>query len=386
MKIGMMISPMHSIPPLEEKILAPWMLVSQITEELASRDGIEINLFAPLGSVTRARLYDFGMKSVASLKGELSTKEYERRKIDDEALLFRLMIKTGEQIGIEIYHLHQTVRMASLIKEANTKAQFVFTLHDCLDGVQKQAIEELSKNINCHLVSISNAQKQADNGRFIDTVYHGLDLEKYPFHDKPDKVTSVMGRIVFKKGQYDALKASQISGVQCFVVGQPDLEEDVNSNYWYKNILPYIDGHSAVYIPFIKPDLLYHYYQKSTAVLMPIHWEEPFGLVMIEAMACGTPVIAYNRGSVPEIVKDGVTGFIVDPPEEDEKDMQETHRSQIGSWIIKKRGVEGLVEAINRIKEIDRRKCRQHIEDNFTIEKMVDGYEQVYKKLLNSTL
>ena len=82
-------------------------------------------------------------------------------------------------------------------------------------------------------------------------------------------------------------------------------------------------------------------------------------MVMIEAMACGTPVIAYNRGSVPEIVKDGVTGFIVEP----------------------ERGIEGLVEAVKRIGEIDRAACRKHVEENFTIEKMVDGYERVYRKV-----
>ena len=101
-------------------------------------------------------------------------------------------------------------------------------------------------------------------------------------------------------------------------------------------------------------------YQQAKALLFPIQWEEPFGLVMVEAMACGTPVIAYNRGSVSEIVKDGVTGFVV-PPE---------------------KGVAGLVEAIKKIDHIDRAACRKHVEEHFTVEKMVDGYETVYKKVL----
>ena len=117
------------------------------------------------------------------------------------------------------------------------------------------------------------------------------------------------------------------------------------------------------------------FYQNACAFLFPIHWEEPFGLVMIEAMACGTPVIAYNRGSVSEIVRDGVTGFII---EEEDRGNQGNR----GNWVIKKTGIEGLVEAIKRIGEIDRASCRRHVEENFTMEKMVEGYEKVYKKIL----
>ncbi len=98
---------------------------------------------------------------------------------------------------------------------------------------------------------------------------------------------------------------------------------------------------------------------------------------MIESMSCGTPVVAFNRGSVAEIVKDGVTGFIVDP--------DNTKRPGKGSWMIKKQGVEGLVEAIKRISEIDRAACRKEVEEKFTIDKMVEGYENVYEKVLGKT-
>jgi len=112
----------------------------------------------------------------------------------------------------------------------------------------------------------------------------------------------------------------------------------------------------------------------AKALLFPILWEEPFGMVMIEAMACGTPVIAYNHGSVSEIVVDGLTGFIIDPDNED--------RPNKGKWVIKKQGVEGLVEAIRRIGELNRNACRKHVEANFTVEMMVRGYELIYKKIL----
>ena len=124
--------------------------------------------------------------------------------------------------------------------------------------------------------------------------------------------------------------------------------------------------------------------QKARAFLVPITWEEPFGLTMIEAMACGTPVVAYNRGSVSEIIRDGVTGFIIDPPEADLQMKNEKLKTKNeSSWIIQKRGVEGLIEAVKRIDEIDRAACRRHVEENFTVEKMVEGYEKVYQKVIS---
>ena len=107
----------------------------------------------------------------------------------------------------------------------------------------------------------------------------------------------------------------------------------------------------------MKQNHLVGHYQTAAALLFPIQWEEPFGLVMIEAMACGTPVIAYNRGSVQEIIVDGKTGFIVED-------------------------IDGMVSAIKRIGEIDRSFCRRHVEKYFTIEKMVEGYEKVYAGLI----
>ena len=116
--------------------------------------------------------------------------------------------------------------------------------------------------------------------------------------------------------------------------------------------------------------------KNAKALLFPILWEEPFGMVMIEAMSSGTPVIAYNRGSVSEVIRDGVTGFIIDP--------DNVRRPGKGSWIIKEQGIAGLAEAVKRIGQIDRAVCRKHVEDNFTIEKMIDNYENIYKKIINS--
>ena len=120
---------------------------------------------------------------------------------------------------------------------------------------------------------------------------------------------------------------------------------------------------------------------RAKCLLFPIKWEEPFGMVLIEAMACGTPVVAYARGSVPEIIKDGETGFIVNSSDSDIR----------GDWIVKKTGIAGLCEAVEKIYSMSkveyqkmRHACRTHVEANFTVEKMADNYEKVYQKILSS--
>jgi len=149
------------------------------------------------------------------------------------------------------------------------------------------------------------------------------------------------------------------------------VSDGVKKSAFYKEkIEPHIDGITIVVNNLIQGQTLGDFYGKAKALLFPIQWAEPFGLVMVEAMSTGTPVIAYNRGSVSEIVQDGVTGFIIDPDD-----------SINGNWIIKKKGVEGLVEAMGRIGEIDRHACRKVVEERFSTERMVEGYEKVYRKL-----
>jgi glycosyltransferase involved in cell wall biosynthesis len=193
-----------------------------------------------------------------------------------------------------------------------------------------------------------------------DLVYNGIPIERYPFLPSSGTYLMTCGRIVPQKGHTDAIAAAGES--EELVIAGKYYKNDPNMYaYWLVNIFPAIDGKRIRYVPFTREDSYRQLLSGAKALLFPIHWDEPFGLVMVEAMACGTPVIAYNRGSVAEIVKDGVTGFIVDENE----------------------GVPGLVEAIQRIGEINRAACRKHVEDHFTVEKMVEGYENVYKKTLS---
>ena len=129
-----------------------------------------------------------------------------------------------------------------------------------------------------------------------------------------------------------------------------------NESYWEEKIKPEIDGRKIIYKGFVEQKEMYKIIKKAIAYILPLQWEEPFGLTMIEAMACGTPVVTFDRGSAKEVVKDGKTGFVV-------------------------KNVSEMVKAIKKIDEIKRENCRAWVEKKFTIEKMVDDYEKIYYQI-----
>jgi len=145
-----------------------------------------------------------------------------------------------------------------------------------------------------------------------------------------------------------------MTGEKLLIIGPP-----VTGEYWDKKVTPYL-GDKIQYLGFMPREKLFKYYQRAKATLVPIQWEEPFGLILTESMACGTPVIAFEKGSVPEIVIDGKTGF-----------------------IIKDNNLEAMAGAVKKIGEINRADCRKHVEQNFSIQKMVDGYEKVFLKIVS---
>ena len=252
----------------------------------------------------------------------------------------------------------------------------VYTLHDPLPQ-REDTIEYLrfSKFPNHNYISISNSQRRGKvNLNFVATIYHGIDLGDYEFNSEPGDHLIYFGRILEDKGLDIAIKVALSLGIPLHVATS-SVRANKSAEYYDKKIAPFIDGRNVILDGFILGEEKSDFIKKGKAFIFPLRWEEPFGLTLIESMACGTPVIAYNRGSVSELVRDGVTGFVIEP-----EDSQNESK-----FVIKKKGEEGLEEAVKRIKEIDRMACRRHIEDNFAIEKMTEGYEGVYKKILGAT-
>lgn len=354
MNIALFSSPVHTVPPNEKNILAPWELVAALANGLVDR-GHHVSLFAPKGSKTKATLYDGGIAPVILEKERFSdTKEYQSYVHARSLELFRYMSGVVQTQKIDVIHVHQAIEQ--FLPALDTSIPIVCTFHDVVDSTRFAALSRVAMYKNIHFVGISTAQF-AHTPFSAAVVYNGVDPLLYPYENDPqldDHPLLIVGRIVPEKGFGDAIAAARESGVRLMIVGQRYGE------YFDQEILPQVDGKMVIWEPVVKRQHLVGHYQTARALLFPIHWEEPFGLVMIEAMACGTPVIAYNRGSVPEIVRDGVTGFIVE----------------------EKKGVPGLVTAIKRIGKIDREACRKHVENNFTIDHMVDGYEKVYASML----
>lgn len=258
-----------------------------------------------------------------------------------------------------------------------TMVPTIYTLHDPVPQSEDTIEYHRFKRFQDHLyVSISDSQRRGILPlNFISTVYHGIDLSAYDFSSTPSESLIHFGRIMEDKGSDIAIQVAKMVGMP-LQLATSMVRANRSQSFFDEKIAPFVDGNAVKAVGFLQAKEKSAYIGQGKAFLFPLQWEEPFGMVMIEAMACGTPVIAYNRGSVPEIVQDGVTGFIVDPDDVD--------RPNKGTWVIKKQGKEGLVEAIKRIGEIDRTNCRKLVEQRFTVDTMTTGYEQVYASVLSS--
>jgi glycosyltransferase involved in cell wall biosynthesis len=298
-------------------------------------------------------------------------------------------VKSG---AYDLVHLYQK-DLAHYFDDFFRPTPTVYTLHDSVPERDTLAYALYDNFKNHRYIAISNAQRQTYEGfHVVGMAYHGIDTRVFPV-GKGGSGFIWLGRLVPEKGVEDAIKACVIANERLGIGSQfPGPQEA--SPYYRTSVAPYLDDPKIEKIGMVTTRRRAELLGRAKALLFPIKWEEPFGLVMIEAMACGTPVIAYNRGSVQEVVKDGVTGFIIEPSLDHAEvvPLSGTPRTTTGppasqahpktSWIIKKRGVPGLVEAIGRIGEINRAACRKHVEKYFNVEKMVNGYEEVYKKIL----
>jgi glycosyltransferase involved in cell wall biosynthesis len=202
------------------------------------------------------------------------------------------------------------------------------------------------------LVSISHAQRDPiPDANWIGTIYHGLPRDLLAFRREPDEYVAFLGRISPEKRVDRAIAIAKACGCPIRIAAKVD---DADREYFEREIRPLLDDPSVEFIEEIGDAQKSDFLGGARALLFPIDWPEPFGLVMIEAMACGTPVIAFRGGSVVEIVDDGVTGFVVD-------------------------SVEEAIEALKRVDSIDRQRCRAEFERRFSAERMAADHLQLYE-------
>ena len=348
LKIAQIAPLWETVPP--KKYGGIEIMMDKIVNELVKR-GHEVTLFASGNSKTKAKLRSVFPKSLF----EMEVDWYHRsQNLINAANAFSMAN------DFDVIHNHAGDN--GLLFSQITKTPVLTTLHNVLPNSKQKSSDEyivlkyFSKKTN--FVSISFNQRTHTDIKFnyIDTIYNGININDLTFNSKPKNYLVWLGRIHYGKGLWNAIHAAKISKEKLIIAGNITCETDEK---YFQSVKQMIDGKQIKYIGEVnskeKDDLL----KNAKALLFPTIWEEPFGLVMIEAMACGTPVIGFNKGSVSEVIKDGKTGFIV----KDDKKM---------------------IQAIKKIDKIDRAECRKRVEKYFTVEKMVDGYERIYKKIVKN--
>jgi glycosyltransferase involved in cell wall biosynthesis len=258
------------------------------------------------------------------------------------------MFKRAEKGEFDVLHFHHP-EAALPVARMYPKVPVIYTVHDPIDANFRQAME-MYRSPNQYYVSISDNQRiTAPDLPYAATVHNGIDTDKYAFNAEAGDYLLFSGRIMPDKGVREAIQLAEETDSRLLIIGAVYSNQ---KDYFDTQVKPHLND-KILYLGFMERDQIVTYYQKAKALLFPIQWEEPFGLTMIEAMSCGTPVIAMRRGSVPEIVVDRHTGFVC-------------------SSLIEMRA------GLQQIDTINRADCRAHVEAKFSNATMVAGYSRVY--------
>ncbi len=376
MKIAILSNPWIPLPPSAaggtERVLY------NLQAELV-RQNHDVTVYATGDSQIQAKLAYYYKQSIGSSRNAANNSYYLLNMVYE-------FIKLVNKERFDIVHFNDNFGYSLYFAEY-VNSPFVTTLHDSYEKRENDPIkfyEEKRKQLlmfkDYPYVTISQAQRRSlPELTFTETIYNSIILGEFEFSPNGGEYLTWLGRISRTKGLEVALEVAQATGRPIEFRGH---KIDSESEYFDTKIAPFLQESGVNYrgeskTPEEKSQLL----SQAKAFLFPLQWEEPFGIVLVEAMACGTPVIAYARGAVPEIVQDGITGFLVNPSPDDIR----------GDWIIKKTGVEGLQEAVERMYSLSvtdyttmRTASRKFVEENFTTEVMGSRYLDFYQKIIDS--
>ncbi|ADG89554.1 glycosyl transferase group 1 [Thermobispora bispora DSM 43833] len=254
-----------------------------------------------------------------------------------------------EELDPDVIHDHS---LAGPLSAGGRSAPTVVTCHGDVTGELGDVYRAMGKAIS--LVAISWAQRaNAPDLNWVGRVHNAVDVSTFPYTERKEDWVLWIGRFNMTKGAHLAIEAARAAGRRIVLAGK--LTEEIEHAYFNEYVRPLL-GPDAEYVGEADATLKRELYAKARCLVFPLQWEEPFGMVMIESMACGTPVVALNRGSVPEVVANGVTGYVCE-------DLAE---------------IPAKIEAVD---ELDPRAIRAHVEANFDVSVMVEGYERIYQKV-----
>ena len=336
MKIAMLAPIAWRTPPVH---YGPWELVTSLLTEELVKNGVDVTLFATANSITNAEL-----KSVSPMGYE------ENRDIDAKVMECLHISECFEQAN-DFDIIHNQFDFLPLTYSGLTKTPVVTTIH----GFSSSRIMPVYEKYNnsTHYISISDADRSPELD-YTATVHHGIDLAQFTFNPEPSKGEYILyfGRVHHDKGTKEAVEIARALNMRLILAGI--IQDD---EYFNDYVKPFLKEGEVEYVGSVGPEKRDDLLGNAKLLLHPINFNEPFGLSIVEAMACGTPVVAFNKGSMPELITNGKNGFLVNNSD----------------------------EAIERIKEIDsisRMNCRKVVEEKFSKESMAKKYIEVYEKIL----
>lgn len=318
----------------------PWERVASLLTEELVRAGHEVTLFATGDSLTAGRLE------------AVCPRGYEEEPSIDakvwESLHIAHCFEHAERF--DIIHNHFDFLPLSYSRLVDTP--LVTTIH----GFSSSRILPVYKKYDstCHYIAISDADRSPELA-YIATIHHGIDIERFRFSPRTDDYLLFYGRMHHDKGAREAVEIARRAGMKLIMAG---IVQD--RAYFERHVAPHVDNVTVSYIGSVGPEKRQEILGRARALLHPINFNEPFGLSVVEAMACGTPVIAFNRGSMPEIITDGHDGYLVET-------------------------IDQAVEAVGRLTALRRHSCRQTVERRFTSDVMAAGYMETYRAILESS-
>ena len=334
MRIAMLSPISWRTPP---RHYGPWeSVVSLLTEGLVKKD-LDVTLFATGDSETSGTL------------AAVCPRPYSEDTSVDPKVAECLHISAVFERAAEFDLIHNHFDFLPLTYSGLVDTPLVTTIH----GFSSPAIVPVYEKYNArgHYVAISEADKSPQLD-YIATIHHGIDIAQFPFSAAAGEYLLFFGRIHPHKGVYEAIQVAQRVGIKLIIAGIIQDED-----YYHSRVEPYLDGDAIEYVGAVGPARRAEVLGGALALLHLISFDEPFGLSMVESLACGTPVIAFGRGSIPEIVKHGETGYIV-------------------------ADLEQAAEVVAEIRTLDRSACRKDAERRFSHSRMASDYVRVYRKIL----
>jgi len=351
MRIAQVAPPFETVPPTQYG--GTERVVALITEELVRR-GHEVTLFASGDSHTSARLVPLVDQAL-----------WRHPTYRDFTPFWSLALGKVAREAAQFDLIHNHLDFFAFPLARLLPCPVLTTLHGRLDLPELEPLYHEFAEVP--LVSISDAQRRPfPDADWVGTVYHGIDLEEFTFNPHPQGYLAFLGRITADKGLDTAIRVARRAGWPLKIAAREplDIEGDANTNadrvYYEEVIQPLLREPGIEFVGEVGGHERDTFLGEASALLFPIVWPEPFGLVMIEALACGTPVLALNCGSVPEVIQHGETGFIA----EDEA---------------------GLVAAMAQLDRLDRAACRAEAEQRFSASRMTDNYEELYAQLVQGS-